>query len=195
MTVSKQALGNRSSRTVAKQNNILHWIPDGLQESGDGDWSGRNSALMSAGGWMQKAGFDDQTIIDNVIAKNSTFSPPLDNAELKTLLGQILKLPKRARTYGLTTEQLAMYSRQYFLEYLDYMISKNIIKGFVIDDDEKEETRLVECLPLFMKLSENDDFEELLSDFGAEERHKKSNQILTEINSEWMDECFGKESK
>jgi hypothetical protein len=150
---------------------------------------------MSGGGWMQKAGFDDQTIIDNVVAKNATFNPPLDDKELNLLLHQILKLPKRARTYGLTTEQLAIYSRWYFLDFVDHLISSGKVKGFVLDVDEDKGVTWVETLPLFLEFAKHDCFEAFLSDMGAEERYKKSNEVLSEINSVWLNECFGKESK
>src|SRR5262245_40199308 len=74
---------------IAKQPDFLHWIPNNLR---DGD--GRNSALMSAGGWMQDRGYSDEFIREQIEIKNSEFAQPLDSREVASIIKQVLKYKK-----------------------------------------------------------------------------------------------------
>jgi Primase C terminal 1 (PriCT-1) len=81
-------------KLVAQSKNIIHWIPDGLPESGNDDFSGRNEALFRSGCWMQYRGFTDGEIIEAVADKNATFNPPMSPSELNKVIKQILKYRK-----------------------------------------------------------------------------------------------------
>jgi hypothetical protein len=113
-------------KLVAQPKNILHWIPDGLPESGTAEISGRNQALFSSGCWMQDRGFDDETIIAAIETKNSTFNPPVSRTELQIVLRQILKYPK-GEDYVVRLWRELQNEGKYLCAYWDNSKSKLIV--------------------------------------------------------------------